>query len=43
VTNLKAKGKLVNNEKESSIVKWIYSKVSEYTDNPPDYLIRETM
>lgn len=36
-------GELVINEKESSIVKWIYSKVSEYTDNPPDYLIRETM
>lgn len=36
-------GELVINEKESNIIKWIYSKVSEYTDNPPDYLIREAM
>lgn len=36
-------GELVVNYKESAIVKWIYKNVLEYSENPPNYLIKETM
>ena len=34
---------LVVNEKEGIIVKWIYRMVSEYSGNPPDFLIQKVI
>ena len=36
-------GELVINEKNQVNVKWIYEKITEYVNNPPDYLIKEIM
>ncbi|WP_461614384.1 hypothetical protein [Clostridium sp. Marseille-QA1073] len=34
---------LVINEKNASIVRWLYKMALEYMDNPPDFLIKEIM
>lgn len=36
-------GALVVDEKEASIVRWIYKMIAEYSDNPPDFLIKEVI
>ena len=36
-------GELVINEKDSNIIKWLYEKVLEYTNSPPDFLIKQTI
>lgn len=36
-------GTLVVDEKEASIVRWIYKMIAEYSDNPPDFLIKEVI
>lgn len=36
-------GTLVVDEKEASVVRWIYKMIAEYSDNLPDFLIKEVI